>query len=188
MKLLLRFYLAICSVLLVACGYTLQGTKNPLHDFGIQTIYVKGFTNITYRPGLEQMFTTAMIREIEKGGTFRLVSNPKDADAILTGVVTSAESSAATTTALTIPNSTTTIQVASEYTASISCQITLKERNNKVIFDQSFSGSKNFSGDIQTGDAGATVPTTNDSQQRVAYQFLSADLIAGAYQRMIDLF
>ncbi len=187
MKFLLSLYLAICVAPLVGCGYSLQGTKNPLQDFGIQRIYVEGFTNRTYRPGIEQMFTTALIREIEKGGTFKLVRSPKEADAIITGVITGADSGAASTTAVNgISN--TTIQVATEYVASVTCDITLKEQNDKVIFHNGFSGTKNYTGSILTGDAGATVPLTNDSEQRLAYQFLSTDMMAGAYQRMIDLF
>lgn len=169
----------------------MQGTRNPLQDFGIQKIYVENFKNNTYRAGIEQMFTTAMVRQIEGGRTFKIVNSRDSADAILNGTVNSAEAGITSTTQLsagTAPGA-KVLNVATQFSASVSCSVTLQEPGGKVIFTQSFSGNKNFTGAVwNNNDEGATVPLTNDSEQRIAYEFLSGQMMSSAYQRMIDLF
>src|SRR5262245_2403872 len=87
--------LAICALplILAGCGYHFQGDRNPLQDLGIHKIYVAEFRNTTYRPGIEQFFTNAMVREIAKSKSFALASTKAEADAVLSGVVNAAESS-----------------------------------------------------------------------------------------------
>ena len=181
-------WLALCitAFFFQACGYGLQGTKNPLQDLGIKRIFVESFRNETYRPGVEQLFTTAMIREIEKSGHFEIVSNAKNADAILVGTVVSAASSIGSTKSVTVD--TKEFQIASEYNASIGVSILLRDPRGRVIFSQQVSGSKAYPGATQTGDAGATVSLVNDSEQRIAYHFLAAQLMSSVYQRMVDIF
>lgn len=43
-------------------------------------------------------------------------------------------------------------------------------------------------GSAQKGDAGSTAPLVNDSEQRLAIQFLATQMMASVYQRMIDTF
>ena len=86
-------FLALCAISLAgfsACAYHFQGARNTLKDLGIQRIYVTNFGNKTYRPGIEQLFTTAMVREIARAGAFSLVNSEKQADAVLSGEVTAA--------------------------------------------------------------------------------------------------
>ena len=40
----------------------------------------------------------------------------------------------------------------------------------------------------QPDDSGATVPLINESEQRIAIQFLASQMMASVYQRMIDTF
>lgn len=171
-----------------ACSYQFQGTRNPLKDLGVQKIYVKSFKNESFRPGIEQLFTTAMVREIQKSRAFILVDTERSADAVLTGTVTSADSTISSTKS--VPLGTKSVQVASEYSANVNCSVVLTETGEakNVIFSHSVSGSKVYPGATQTGDAGATVPLVNDSEQRIAYQFLATQLMSSVYQRMIDLF
>jgi len=184
------FFLGIyflTSIFLTGCGYYFQGTKNPLKDLGIQRIYVEAFTNKSYRPGIEQVFTTAMIREIEKSKVFKLVNSPKAADAVLKGSITSADSSLSATTPTTLSDN-STYQVISTYNASVACSFSLEDSAGITIFAQSISGQKVYPGSVITGEAGATVPLVNESEQRLAYQFLASQMMANLYQRMIDIF
>lgn len=172
---------------LSGCGYTLQGTQNPLQKLGIETIFVKNFKNSTFRPGVEQMFTTAMIREIEKSKVFRLVNSAEKADAILSGEILSIDSAASATKSLSVGER-GDIQTGSEYSASVNCLVQLHERRGRIIFSQSTSGSKVYPGLALTGAKGSTVPLVNESEQRLALQYLSTQLMASVYQRMIDIF
>ena len=80
------------------------------------------------------------------------------------------------------------VDVATEYKASINCDINLVDRHGRLIFSQTMGGEKVHLGAAQTGDAGATAPLINDSEHRMAIQFLAAQMMASVYQRMVDTF
>jgi hypothetical protein len=184
--------LSLCSILALAvffsngCAYRLQGAHNPLMELGIQKIYVEGFRNATYRPGIEHLFTTAMIREIGRAKAFELVNGEDQADAVLTGTITGADSAPGSTKQVKV--GTRSADVAAEYNASVVCAVELRDRRKRLVFSQSVSGSKIHPGSAQKGDAGATAPLVNDSEQRLAIQFLASQMMASVYQRMIDTF
>jgi len=180
-------FLALCAISITGCAYRFQGAHNPLRELGIRKIYVAGFRNGTFRPGIEHLFTTAMIREIGRAKAFELVNSEADADAVLSGKVTAADS---------VPGSTKiysvgvkgSVDMAVEYSAGVSCLVELRDRHKRMIFSQSVSDSKIHPGSAQKGDAGSTAPLVNDSEQRLAIQFLASQMMASAYQRMIDTF
>jgi hypothetical protein len=181
--------LALCAIsfsMLPSCAYRLQGAHNPLTELGIQKIYVSGFRNQTFRPGIEQLFTSAMVREISRARAFELVNSESDADAVLSGIVTTAESTPGSTKVYKV--GTRDVDIAAEYNASVNCLISLHDRRQKLIFSQSVAGSKIHPGSAQVGDAGSTAPLVNDSGQRLAIQFLASQMMASVYQRMIDTF
>jgi membrane-bound inhibitor of C-type lysozyme len=180
--------LALCVILspLLGCAYHFQGASNPLREMGVQKIYVAGFTNRTYRPGIEQLFNTAMIREIRKARAFELVDSAKQADAVLTGEVASTESSPTSTREFSAGNR--NLNVAVQYQASVICNINLKDRDGRLIFSQSVSGNKIQPGTAAVGDPGSTAPLYNESEQRLAVQFLASQMMASVYQRMVDTF
>ncbi len=194
---MLRFRLmAPCAILcfLSSCGYQLQGRHNPYKELGVEKIYVVQFQNRTYRPGVEQFFATALVREIKKANSFRLVNSEEEADAVLYGEVTSVGSGVASTKSVDIIDdrrinlTTKSVDVASQYTASVSCSVRLVDRHKRVLFSQSVSSDKIYPGAALVGDAGATGPLTNDSEQRLAVQFLASQMMASMYQSLSDFF
>ena len=188
---MLRRALACCATLLslltAGCGYRFQGAHNPLRELGIQRIYVSGFRNVTFRPGIEQFFTSAMVREIARSKSFELVGSESTADAIVSGVVASAESAGSGATK-NFKIGEREVDIATEYNASVSCSVSLRDRRGRELFSQTVSAEKVHPGAAQVGDAGATAPLTNDSEQRLAIQFLATQMMASVYQRMIDAF
>lgn len=184
--------LALCAIcvslltLLNGCAYRFQGAHNPLKELGIQKVYVTSFRNRTYRPGVEQLFTTAMIREIGRAKAFELVNSEAEADAVMSGAVTAADSAPGSSKVFKVSDD--NVDVAVEFNASVSCSIELRDRRNRLVFAQTVSGSKIHPGSAQKGDAGATAPLNNDSEQRLAIQFLASQMMASVYQRMIDTF
>lgn len=189
------FLLALCAImstsLMAGCGYHFQQAHNPLVDLGIHRIYVSGFRNKTYRPGIEHYFTTAMVREIGHSKSFDLVNEKQSADAVLTGEVLSTEDAVNATSGIQVPTPNAnprTVNVASEYLATVSCRVELKDRRGRTIFSQTVSDNKAHPGSGALGDQGATAPLNNDSEQRLAVQFLATEMMASVYQRMIDTF
>lgn len=182
-----HFLLLLLCVASSSCSYQFQGKRNPLQQLGIERIYVRNFSNSTYRPGIEQLFSTSMVREIQKSRAFRLVDSEEEADAILTGAVTGAEPGISSVSSIAI-SPTKSQNVAAEYNVSVSCAVQLTDRHGRVIFSQTASDNKTYPAAVRSGDQGATGPLVNESEQRLAIQFLAGQMMAGVYQRMIDTF
>jgi hypothetical protein len=183
-----QFLLALCAFSSASCAYHFQETHNPLVDLGIHKIYVSNFRNATYRPGIEQYFTTAMAHEIASSTSFELVNSDTDADAILSGTVNGADDGVAATNYVTVGGVRNVVPVASELDATVSCSVALTDRHGRQIFSQSVTGDKVHPGSGAVGDLGATAPLTNDSEQRLAIQFLATQMMTSVYQRMVDTF
>lgn len=79
--------MAVLSLLLlVSCGYGLVGRTSFL-DPSIRTIEVPAFVNRTTRVELEQRLTQAVAEEFVSRGRLQLVTNSKEAHAILRGSI-----------------------------------------------------------------------------------------------------
>jgi outer membrane lipopolysaccharide assembly protein LptE/RlpB len=90
------FWLAALAVVLVelaGCGYRVAGRTNSLPPT-IQTIAVQAFKNDTSNYRIEQRLDEAVVHELLARTKYRVVAKPDDADAVLTGEVTSIEASA----------------------------------------------------------------------------------------------
>jgi hypothetical protein len=181
-----QFLLAPC-IILSSCGYSFQSNKNPLAEVGIQKIYIQQFKNETFRPGVEQIFSSAMVREFQKSGAFRLVNSEDEADAILAGTVIGVDSSVSSSRTLDIGDG-KQMEVGSQFNGNVNCEITLKDRKGKSIFAQSIAGSKIFPGGIGLRDEGATISLINESEHRLAIQNIASQMMASVYQRMVDTF
>jgi outer membrane lipopolysaccharide assembly protein LptE/RlpB len=77
-----------------ACGYQLAGQSSFLPK-DIRTIYVEPFINRSRDVGIEKEITTAVRGEFYRRGQLRLVDQADQADAILSGVVRSLDSTVA---------------------------------------------------------------------------------------------
>lgn len=84
---LLPLALAMVSV---GCGYHVVGRNDGLPKTW-HTIAVPVFANHTLHYRLEQIFTEAVVRELEARTTYRIVPDPSEADAVLLGDMTSIE-------------------------------------------------------------------------------------------------
>jgi outer membrane lipopolysaccharide assembly protein LptE/RlpB len=80
---LLALWCAGVSVGVSGCGYHVAGTSPTL----------PAFKNDTTRYRIEQRFTAAVIRQFLERTKFRIIQDPANADAVLTGEVVSIEAS-----------------------------------------------------------------------------------------------
>lgn len=78
----------VIAGVLTGCGYALVGRTSSLPE-DIKTIYVEALKNQTRRSQLEQILTRALTDEFVKRRRFEVVSSYRDADAVLSGTVTS---------------------------------------------------------------------------------------------------
>jgi outer membrane lipopolysaccharide assembly protein LptE/RlpB len=89
-RLVAEVTLAAALILAAGCGYHVAGrAANLPSDW--KTIAVPAFKNDTTRYRIEQRFTAAVIRQFLERTKFRIVQDPKAADAVLHGEVLSIE-------------------------------------------------------------------------------------------------
>jgi outer membrane lipopolysaccharide assembly protein LptE/RlpB len=89
---LLALWCAGVSVGVSGCGYHVAGTS-PTLPAEWKTIAIPAFKNDTTRYRIEQRFTAAVIRQFLERTKFRIIQDPANADAVLTGEVVSIEAS-----------------------------------------------------------------------------------------------
>ena len=117
--------LALTAAALAAagCGYRLVGTGDtgaiPKH---LQTLHIAPFVNKTTRAELDQRLTEEVSQEWVRRGRFQLVSNPDQADVVLSGSVTSANVS---------PVRFDDQGRASEYQLSVAADVTFVDRTGE---------------------------------------------------------
>jgi outer membrane lipopolysaccharide assembly protein LptE/RlpB len=80
----------LLAPLLAGCGYHLVGTSASALPEKLHKLYVAPFVNQTVRAELDQRLTEEVTQEWVRRGRFQLVSSPEEADAILSGTVSSA--------------------------------------------------------------------------------------------------
>jgi hypothetical protein len=78
----LIFCLAVVSF---GCGYHVVGRRGSLD--GIQRVTIQTFQNSSFEPGYELEMTEAFLQEFHRRGTVELVSDPSQADLVLSGRV-----------------------------------------------------------------------------------------------------
>lgn len=203
-KHLLMTILASVGVILTlgsACGYTLQTAKSfELEKEGIHKIYIAPLVNDTYKSGVENVVFNALTRSLSVYRGITLVQNPGDADAVLSGSIANADSlvnSIATASNLNpsgfAPDSFSSLQVASEYLAILSCSFTLTRRvsvkkGSDTVWSGSFSRSKPFSASNQLAGLGTTSPLINDSEFDRTLADIAQNMMADVREAMLARF
>jgi hypothetical protein len=120
--------LAATGVLLNGCGYHVAG-HSDLIPAKIKTIAIPAFGNVTTRYKLTDRLPAAITREFLNRTRYRIVADPREADAILSGAVI-----AFLTTPTVFDPATGR---ASGVQVNVYLQITLKEQGSgKVIYSQ----------------------------------------------------
>jgi hypothetical protein len=85
---LLPFALCLLSFAFFSCGYHVAGTgTSATLPTAIKTIAIPAFSNVTVRYKLTSYLPEAITREFISRTRYRVVSDPKEADAVLTGTV-----------------------------------------------------------------------------------------------------
>ena len=109
-----------------ACGYRTSGKSSRLPT-NFHTLAVPAFTNQTQTYRIEALLTGAVVREFNTRTNYRVTSDATDADAILRGVVVSAQ-----TSPLTYDSSSGR---ASSALVTVTMKVTLTDRNNRVLYE-----------------------------------------------------
>lgn len=179
-----RRLLALFPLVLAGCGYHLRGDLHP--PGGVHSVLVPTFVNRTYEPGLELPFTEKIRDELLKGRAVRLVTEKRDADAVITGEVLTFR---AVPTVLVRPpdfpvDKSRLLPI--RYRAVIEVKISLiSVSTGEVLWEDKLEGTEEY-------DAGQAPegfePLARESQQQAAVTSLAEDLMREAYDRMMTDF
>jgi len=127
---LLSLALFLLPFAFLSCGYHVAGnsTSDTIPQ-NVKTIAIPAFTNLTIRYKLTNYLPAAITREFISRTRYRVVNDPKEADAVLTGAVVRYDSFPLTFDPAT--NKASTIQII------VTMQITLRDRvTNAVLFER----------------------------------------------------
>jgi outer membrane lipopolysaccharide assembly protein LptE/RlpB len=119
--------LLLACLLFVGCGYhaTGRGSLPP----SVHTIAVPAFVNQTRSYKVEQLLTSAVVREFVTRTNYRISSTPSDADAVLNGAVTLAYIAPITFDP--------TTGRASSGLVTVGMRVSLTDRKGKVLYENS---------------------------------------------------
>ena len=117
--------LAFLILLTTGCGYHIAGKANLLPS-DLRTISVPAFVNQTQTYKIEQMLTAAVVQEFSTRTTYRIVTQPDSADAVLRGTVLTTS-----TTPLTYDSKTGR---AASVLVIVSMSVSLKDSQGKVLY------------------------------------------------------
>ncbi|HXR10347.1 MAG TPA: LptE family protein [Candidatus Acidoferrales bacterium] len=107
------------------CGYGVAGRATRIPP-DVKTIAVVPFVNKTSTYRIEQRMSQAVVQEFISRTKYRIVSDPKDADAVLHGEITSLDSIA-------VVYDTTTGR-ATTMLVTVNMKVELEDRNSKPLF------------------------------------------------------
>lgn len=121
-----RLGAACAGALSAGCGYALAGRGSFLPSY-IQTIGIPPFVNRTTVFNLETQLTDKVRSEFIGRGKYQILPEAGDADALLTGEVSSVSI---------VPASFSAQQLASRYVINMTARVELKDlRENKVLWE-----------------------------------------------------
>ena len=182
-------------------GYQFQNSTNQLEEkYHVTRVYVAPIKNSTYKPGVENLLYNEMLREIAAHRKLTLVFKQEEADAVLSGTVSNAQSTRSSSTTADqlfpqtskypwIPQVSKSIQAATEYVASLSCSFELtRNRDTKKIWSASLNRSKAFPANNQIGTFGTTSSIINETEFDRALGEMARSMMADVHESMVSTF
>jgi hypothetical protein len=176
------------------CGYTMQTSQSNLKDEeGIESIYIEPFQNDTYKAGIENTVYNAFLRTVSSGRRVRIVKEKEQADAIVRGKVTAAQSTpgAAVPADRLLPVGTGPkgFFVAIEYNATLSVQFELVRLvDKKTLWTSSFTRARSYPGNNQLGVRGTTSQLINESEFDRALGEMAEQMMGEVHESMLARF
>jgi len=163
--------LIIFIICLSACGYNFAGRGGSLPS-DINAIAIPFFTNKTFEPKIEDLFTDALINEFLKRGRVK-IANREDTDAVITGIVRSF-----TTSSISFDENDTVI----EYRATVTIEVSLKRESDGTIIWQSSGLSGNQEYEV------SSTSTITDTNKREATRKIAEDLAEDIHNMIFEDF
>lgn len=187
-----------------------SGQGNVLAQKGIHQIYIAPVSNQSFHPGIEIAVFNEIQKVIVANGLVQVVQKVEEADAVLEARVISAAyvQSSITGANNIFPREVgpKDISVATEYTAALGCQFTLKETQAfrdrlrvkamkltmpsepQTLWSGQFNRSRPFPGNNQIGPFGSTSSLINNSEFDRTLKELAENMMYDVHDSMLTMF
>ncbi len=159
------------ALLLTGCGYHTVGVASHLPPT-VRTLAVPVFTTRSQAFHTEFAFTQAVVRELNTRTKYRIVQDPANADAILTGTIL-----AQTASPLTYDSSS---GQTSSYLITITARVVLTARDGRILYQNDalayrdqYQSTQDLSGFIQE-DSPAVRRIARDFAQTLVFNILES--------------
>lgn len=155
------------------CGYHLVAGEDNI-DPAIQKVFVDTFANRTSEAGLENLFRSAFMDQVLRGGRFQLAGSRDEADTLIRGNIQSLTNSHL---------SYSKTDLAAEERVTVVLDITFEERASKKILWQTRNFSYYNDYNVVSGQTSKT-----EAERKSALVKLSNDVAERAYSLILSGF
>ncbi len=181
----------------VGCGYTLQNSRsNSLREEGIEKIYIAPVKNLTFKPGLENVFYNELVQILRAGRRVKIVERPENSDAILQAQVVqavyvpTASTSADSIFPVGVPA--ILIPVATEYQADVTSSFLLSRQKagmpTTAVWESGFTRSRRFAANNQKIEYGSTSGLINESEFERTIREIAHGMMMDVHEAMLARF
>lgn len=165
--------LPLVGLLFAGCAGYKIGPVQPKFMEGVRTVAIPSFKNDTLEPRVEVSLATAMIKQFQQDGTYKIVDE-KDADVIIFGTLERIDRRPARSVR-------GNVLLTKEYTLDLACRMQVVNRvTGAVIDNRGINGTTSF---FVTGSNNASADVNQDERQAVP---LAAEDMAVRYVSVIS--
>ncbi len=158
---------AVCSVLLLGCGYRPLGA-GQLPE-GVHRLHLASISNGTYRPGIQGQVGAALLRRLQFATQLQVVPEPA-AQAVLEGTISTYEN---------LPIAFQQTDIGQRFLVRLTLQMTLTDRRKgSVLLKEDVVGEAYYT-------AGAGAAATRAAEEE-AIQRATQDLAVRAVDRLLE--
>lgn len=166
MPLARNLFLMLLLILLPACGYQMAGTGTAKLPEHLRTIAIPVLDNVSQEPAINRSLTERIRQSFLRDGRLKLVSNPANADLVLTGKLTNYSIRAV---------GFNEFDVATEYWVFIDLDVEVKDRvKNETYLKQTLKTRWDYRAGIDVVQA----ETARQEAFRQAYRLLGNRLVS----------
>lgn len=191
-KSLFRFFVCLFAIgLISACSYRLGSPERRIPG-GYELVAVPVFKNKSQEVSIENIFTQAFRKELERSSIGKIVSK-EESQAIIDGVIESVQyvaGSEVTRADSGFEDLPQGVVLSKEYRIYVRTTITLKRSSDfAVLWSGSFTGERRYSAPAITKQVVNTANPIYNQSARIQYiQLIAEDTMAQAFEQMSENF
>ena len=181
----------LLAAFLPGCGYTLSHRLTATFDKAKHGVFVPVFSNATDEVGAEQVFTNALIRELQSRGELKVTAR-ESALAVLEGTLTSISVNQTAYTDQGFHGLQSYRRLPSEYEVAVDLALRLIDtKSNAVLWSNSFRSFQRLAAPVSRTYSYEAASSTGLITQSIidnSYQSIARNIMRDVYDEMVEIF